>query len=62
MAKVLKVIVKQAKQRSTWLGLGVIASLLGLHGVSDTLGQVGTAVGLIVGGAAVGFDEVKTVE
>lgn len=58
-SKVIKAVVKQAKQKSTWLGLGVIASLFGLHGVADTLGQVGTAVGLIAGGAAIGYDEVK---
>ena len=57
MSKVLKVVAKKAKQKSTWLGLAVIASLLGLHGVSDTLGQVGSAVGLVVGGAAIGVDD-----
>ncbi len=62
MAKILKGVVKRAKQKSTWLGLAVIASLFGLHGVSDTLGQVGTAVGLVVGGAAVGYDEVTQAE
>lgn len=57
MAKILKEIAKRAKQKSTWLGLGLLATILGVPEVGDKLGQVGEVVGLVVGAGAVAVDK-----
>jgi len=47
-------IVKRAKERSTYAGLAVIASMLGASRLGMQIDQVGQAVGLIVGGGLIG--------
>ena len=48
--KIASWIGKRAKERSTYAGVAVIASMLGADKVGMQIDQVGQAVGLIVGG------------
>ena len=52
--KVVKWVAKRVKERSTYAGLAVIASLLGAHKLGLQIDQIGQAVGLIVGGGLIG--------
>ena len=45
---------KRAKERSTYAGVAVIASMLGAHQLGMQIDQVGQAVGLIIGGGLIG--------
>lgn len=54
MKKITKWLGKRAKERSTYAGVAVIASLLGAHEVGVQIDQIGQAVGLIVGGGLIG--------
>jgi len=56
MSKIVKKVVRSIKQKSTWLGIGLLASILGFPEVGDKIGQVGQVVGLVVGGAAIAHD------
>lgn len=53
--KIIKWVGKRAKERSTYAGLAVIASMLGAHQLGMQIDQVGQAIGLIVGGGLVGM-------
>jgi len=44
---------KRAKERSTYAGVAVIASMLGAHQLGVQIDQIGQAVGLIVGGGLI---------
>ena len=44
---------KRAKERSTYAGVAVIASMLGAHELGMQIDQIGQAVGLIVGGGLI---------
>jgi len=57
--KVTNWIVKRAKERSTYAGLAVIASILGANRLGMQIDQVGQAVGLIVGGGLIGTQSDK---
>lgn len=48
--KVLNWLGKRAKERSTYAGAAVIASMLGADKVGMQIDQIGQAIGLIVGG------------
>lgn len=52
--KIIKWVAKRAKERSTYAGLGVIATLLGAQKLGIQIDQVGQAVALIVGGGLIG--------
>lgn len=52
--KVVQWVAKRVKERSTYAGLAVIASMLGAHKLGIQIDQVGQAVGLIVGGGLIG--------
>lgn len=52
--KVIRWVAKRAKERSTFAGLAVIASMLGAHKLGVQIDQIGQAVGLIVGGGLIG--------
>lgn len=41
---------KRAKERSTYTGLAIVASILGANKLGMQIDQVGQAVGLILGG------------
>jgi len=45
---------KRAKERSTYTGVAVIASILGAEKLGVQIDQIGQAVGLIVGGGLIG--------
>jgi len=49
IGKAIKWLGDRAKERSTYAGLAVIALIAGKPDLADTIGQVGQAVGLIVG-------------
>lgn len=57
--KVANWVVKRAKERSTYAGLAVIASMLGASRLGMQIDQVGQAVGLIVGGGLIGSQSDK---
>ena len=44
---------KRAKERSTYAGVAVIASMLGAHQLGMQIDQIGEAVGLIIGGGLI---------
>lgn len=52
--KIIKWVSKRVKERSTYAGLAVIASMLGAHKLGIQIDQIGQAVGLIVGGGLIG--------
>lgn len=52
--KIIRWVAKRAKERSTYAGLGVIATLLGAEKLGIQIDQVGQAVALIVGGGLIG--------
>lgn len=52
--KIIKWVSKRAKERSTYAGLAVIASMLGAQRLGIQIDQIGQAVGLIVGGGLIG--------
>lgn len=52
--KVVKWVAKRVKERSTYAGLAVIASMLGAHKLGIQIDQIGQAIGLIVGGGLIG--------
>lgn len=54
MKKVTKWLGQRAKERSTYAGVAVIASMLGAHKLGVQIDQIGQAVGLIVGGGLIG--------
>lgn len=52
--KVVRWVANRVKERSTYAGLAVIASMLGAHKLGIQIDQIGQAVGLIVGGGLIG--------
>ena len=50
LKKIGKWAAKRAKERSTYTGIAVVASVLGAHKLGVQIDQIGQAVGLIVGG------------
>jgi hypothetical protein len=53
LKKILKFIKLRAKEPSTYVGLATIATVAGLPKVAETIGQVGTAAVLVLGGGLV---------
>ena len=53
--KIIKWVSNRAKERSTYAGLAVIASMLGANHLGMQIDQIGQAVGLIVGGGLIGM-------
>lgn len=58
--KVVKWVAKRVKERSTYAGLAVIASMLGAHKLGLQIDQIGQAIGLIVGGGLIGTQSDST--
>lgn len=54
MHKVLKWVSARAKERSTYTGVAVIASVLGAQKLGMQIDQIGQAVALIAGGGLIG--------
>lgn len=54
MQKVLKWVSARAKERSTYTGVAVIASVLGAQKLGMQIDQIGQAVALIAGGGLIG--------
>jgi hypothetical protein len=56
MKKILAYLKKMLTQRSTYAGIAVLATVAGAPAVGLQVDQIGQAVGLIVGTAAVAAD------
>jgi len=54
MAKILKWLGKRAKERTTYTGVAVVASVLGAQKLGVQIDQIGQAVALILGGGLIG--------
>lgn len=54
MNGIFKWLGRRAKERSTYTGVAVIASVLGAQKVGVQIDQIGQAVGLILGGGLIG--------
>lgn len=50
LKKILNWLGKRAKERSTYAGVAVVASMLGADKLGMQIDQIGQAVGLIIGG------------
>ena len=61
LKNIFKKVAKLAKQRSTWLGAATLAAVAGNAALGNKLGDVGNAVGLIFGTAAIATDTAPTV-
>lgn len=53
MKKILKWLSARAKEPSTYAGVAVIASIAGAPEVGQKIGQVGSALALILGGGLI---------
>lgn len=53
MKKITKWLGKRAKERSTYTGVAIVASILGAEKLGVQIDQIGQAVGLIVGGGLI---------
>jgi hypothetical protein len=60
LKNIFKKVVKLAKQRSTWVGAATLAAVAGNAALGNKLGDVGNAVGLIFGTAAIATDTTVT--
>lgn len=55
--KAAKFVSLRLREPTTYAGLAVVASMVGLPQVGAVIGKVGVAVGLIGGGALVGMSQ-----
>lgn len=53
MKKITAWLGKRAKERSTYTGVAIVASILGAEKLGVQIDQIGQAVGLIVGGGLI---------
>lgn len=53
MKKITKWLGKRVKERSTYTGVAIVASILGAEKLGVQIDQIGQAVGLIVGGGLI---------
>lgn len=53
MKKITKWLGKRAKERTTYTGVAIVASMLGAHKLGVQIDQIGQAVGLILGGGLI---------
>ncbi|NBR33025.1 MAG: hypothetical protein EBS87_11805 [Sphingomonadaceae bacterium] len=54
LKKIAKWAGKRAKERSTYAGVAIVATVLGADKLGMQIDQIGQAVGLIVGGGLIG--------
>jgi len=59
LKKVGKWLGKRVKERTTYTGIAVIATVLGAPRLGMQVDQIGQAVGLIVGGGLIGTQSIK---
>lgn len=62
IGKVFNWIVKRAKEPSTYVGLGVIATAVGKPEIANAIGQYGQAAVLILGGGLIAHPNTLPVE
>lgn len=55
IGKALKWLVQRAKEPSTYIGIATVAVIVGKPELANTIGQIGQAVGLIVGGGLMAY-------
>lgn len=60
LGKVLKWVAKRAKEPTTYVGLGAIATAIGKPEVADAIGQYGQAAVLILGGGLIAHPKTAT--
>lgn len=59
LKNVLNWFVRKAKEPSTYAGIAVAATIVGKPDLANTIGQVGQAVGLIVGGGLIAHTSIS---